>query len=99
MRQICKFCPKRDVRRHVPDLTVDIALAIESGTIPPTASVDDFNNLDMTILQNATRLRDPFDALEYGTQLSKYSSEFSSGTGNTSVNITPSTPPAEGSGN
>lgn len=90
MRQICKFCKETDLQVHVPELTVDIAKAIESGVIPPTPNIQDFNNLDIDTVANGVRLREPFDAIEAGVMLESFNREYTSGTGNIT---TPTVPP------
>lgn len=96
MFQECKFCKEKDVQLHVPSLSVDMRKAIESGTIPPTASVEEFNNMDIETAEGGVRLREPFDAIEYERQLAQASLEFSSGTPTNPITV--STSP-EGAGN
>lgn len=96
MFQECKFCKTKDVQQHVPSLTVDMRKAIESGTIPPTASVEEFNNMDIETAEGGIRLREPFDAIEYERQLAQASTEFRSGTPTNPISV--STPPT-GEGN
>ena len=96
MFQECKFCKEKDLQQHVPSLCVDMRKAIESGTIPPTASVEEFNNMDIETAEGGVRLREPFDAIEYERQLAQASIEFRSGTSTSTTQM--STPP-NGDGN
>lgn len=93
MIQVCKFDKVKDLQKHVPSLSVDIAKAIDSGGIISTLVPQDFNNMDIEIVQNSTRLREPFDAFEYQVSLQTARQEFSSGTGNNPTPIPP-TPPS-----
>ena len=82
MRQICKFCKETDLQVHVPALHTDIAKAIENGGVINGSVPTDFNLMDIEHAENATRLREPFDALDYNATLTQASVSFSSGTGN-----------------
>lgn len=93
MFQECKFDKKKDLQEHVPSLAIDFAKCIESGTIPPTADPQEFNNMEIETAENGVRLREPFDALEYEQKLAAASIEFKSGTGNNPTPIV--TPVAE----
>lgn len=63
MKQICKFNSKRDIRKTVPDMFVDLAGAIESGVVLDTGMIAEHNDIDdpSSVIG---RVRDVFDAYE-----------------------------------
>lgn len=63
MRYTCKFNPARDIQATVPDMSVDLAGAIETGVVLDTGMIAEHNDIDSpaSILG---RVRDVFDAFE-----------------------------------
>lgn len=63
MIQICKFNPARDIRKTVPDMSVDLASAIASGVVLDTGMIAEHNDIDSPS-SVIGRVRDVFDAFE-----------------------------------
>lgn len=63
MRQICKFNASRDIRKTVPDMSVNLAAAIESGVVLDTGMIAEHNDIDSPS-SVIGRVRDVFDAFE-----------------------------------
>lgn len=63
MIQICRFNPKRDFQKTVPDMSVDLAAAIESGVVLDTGMIAEHNDIDSPS-SVIGRVRDVFDAFE-----------------------------------
>lgn len=63
MRQICKFNSYRDFRKSVPDMSVDLAAAIESGVVLDTGMIVEHNDIDSPS-SVIGRVRDVFDVFE-----------------------------------
>lgn len=63
MRYTCKFNSKTDIQRVMPDMSVDLKSAIETGVVLDTGTVAEHNDIDdpSTIYG---RVRDCFDAFE-----------------------------------
>ncbi|MCR5352563.1 MAG: hypothetical protein K6E35_08765 [Bacteroidales bacterium] len=63
MRYICKFNPKTDIKKVMPDMSVDLKSAIETGVVLDTGTVAEHNDIDdpSTIYG---RVRDCFDAFD-----------------------------------
>lgn len=63
MRYICEFNPITDIQRVMPDMSVDLKSAIETGVVLDTWTVAEHNDIDdpSTIYG---RVRDCFDAFE-----------------------------------
>lgn len=59
----CEFDPTRDITRTIPDMSVDLAGAIETGVVLDTGTIAEHNDIDSpaSILG---RVRDCFDAFE-----------------------------------
>lgn len=63
MRQFCKFNSNRDFRKSVPDMSVNLAAAIESGVVLDTGMISEHNDIDSPS-SVIGRVRDVFDAFE-----------------------------------
>lgn len=63
MLQFCRFNPKRDIKKTVPDMSVDLAAAIESGVVLDTGMIAEHNDIDSPS-SVIGRVRDVFDAFE-----------------------------------
>lgn len=63
MRYTCKFNPVTDIQRVMPDMSVDLKAAIETGVVLDTGTVAEHNDIDdpSTIYG---RVRDCFDAFD-----------------------------------
>ena len=63
MRYTCKFNPTTDIQRVMPDMSVDLKSAIETGVVLDTGTVAEHNDIDdpSTIYG---RVRDCFDAFD-----------------------------------
>lgn len=59
----CEFDPQRDICKTIPDMSVDLAAAIESGVVLDTGTIAEHNDIDSpgSILG---RVRDCFDAFD-----------------------------------
>lgn len=58
-----KFNPQKDIMRAVPDMSVDLAAAIESGVVLDTGMISEHNDIDSPA-SVIGRVRDVFDAFE-----------------------------------
>lgn len=58
-----KFNPQKDIMRAVPDMSVDLAAAIESGVVLDTGMIAEHNDIDSPA-SVIGRVRDVFDAFE-----------------------------------
>lgn len=63
MRQICKFNSVCDLQKTVPDMSVDLEGAIESGIVLDTGMIAEHNDIDNPA-SVIGRVRDVFDAFE-----------------------------------
>lgn len=63
MRQNCKFNSKSDFKESAPNLTVNLAQALESKAIPSTGTEVEHNELE-TSSAIGMRVRDNFEAIE-----------------------------------
>lgn len=63
MRYTINFDSSRDIQAPVPDMSVDLAAAIESGVVLDTGMIVEHNDIDnpSSVLG---RVRDVFDAFE-----------------------------------
>lgn len=64
MRYICLFNPDRDIQPTVPDMSVDLAGAIETGVVLDTGMIAEHNDIDSPA-SIIGRVHDAFDAIEY----------------------------------
>lgn len=63
MKQVCKFCPDRDLGEVVPGLAVDLEKAIETGVVLDTGVLEQHNDInDPKAI--VTRVKDAFHAIE-----------------------------------
>lgn len=63
MKQVCKFNSVRDIQKTVPDMSIDLAAAIESGVVLDTGMIAEHNEIDNPACIIG-RVRDVFDAFE-----------------------------------
>ena len=63
MRYLPKFDSVRDFQKTVPDMSVDLAAAIDSGVVLDTGMVVEHNDIDNPA-SLVGRVRDVFDAFE-----------------------------------
>lgn len=63
MRQFCNFDSLRDFKKTVPDMSVDLAAAIDSGVVLDTGMIAEHNDIDSPA-SVIGRVRDVFDAFE-----------------------------------
>lgn len=63
MRYTCKFNPVRDIQATVPDMSVDLAGAIETGVVLDTGMIAEHNDIDSPA-SIIGRVSDVFDAFE-----------------------------------
>lgn len=63
MRQFCNFDSLRDIKKTVPDMSVDLAAAIDSGVVLDTGMIAEHNDIDSPA-SVIGRVRDVFDAFE-----------------------------------
>lgn len=93
MKQICNFSPEKDIVQHRPSLCIDINQVFDTMEMPSTGAFDvDFDNIDNTD-SIGPRIENTFDAIEYGIALNENirSQEYTSGTGNNTTPVIPST--------
>lgn len=64
MRYTCKFNPVRDIQPTVPDMSVDLAGAIETGVVLDTGMIAEHNDIDSPA-SIIGRVHDAFDAIDY----------------------------------
>lgn len=64
MKQICKFVSGRDIVQTVPGLQVNISDSIDFHRIQDT-SVPSMYNGQQDISEVGTRIREPFDVIEF----------------------------------
>lgn len=64
MKQICKFSSGRDIVQTVPGLHVNIPDSIDYHRIQDT-SVPSMYNGQQDLSEVGTRIREPFDVIEY----------------------------------
>lgn len=59
----CEYDPMRDIAKVVPDLSVDLVAAIETGVVLDTGTIAEHNEIDdpSSVIG---RVRDCFDAFE-----------------------------------
>lgn len=59
----CDYDPQRDIAKVVPDMSVDLAAAIETGVVLDTGTIAEHNEIDdpSSVIG---RVRDCFDAFE-----------------------------------
>lgn len=58
------FNPDRDIQPTVPDMSVDLAGAIETGVVLDTGMIAEHNDIDSPACIIG-RVRDAFDAIDY----------------------------------
>ena len=63
MRYLPKFDSVRDIQKTVPDMSVDLAAAIDSGVVLDTGMIVEHNDIDNPA-SIVGRVRDVFDAFE-----------------------------------
>lgn len=63
MYRICKFNPAKDIMKTVPDMSVDLAAAIDSGVVLDTGMIAEHNDIDSPA-SVIGRVHDVFDAFE-----------------------------------
>lgn len=63
MRYFPKFDSARDIQKTVPDMSVDLAAAIDSGVVLDTGMIVEHNDIDNPA-SIVGRVRDVFDAFE-----------------------------------
>lgn len=63
MRYSCPFDSSRDIRKTVPDMSIDLAAAIESGVVLDTGMIAEHNDIDSPA-SVIGRVRDVFDAFD-----------------------------------
>lgn len=64
MRYTCVFNEQRDYQPAVPDMSVDLAAAIETGVVLDTGMIAEHNDIDSPA-SIIGRVHDAFDAIEY----------------------------------
>lgn len=68
MIQDCKYNPITDIQEVVPDMSIDIDAAVESGVVLDLGVVAEPNGIeDVNSIQG--RVRDVFDAMVYESKL------------------------------
>lgn len=63
MRFSCSFDSVRDIQKAVPDMSVDLAAAIDSGVVLDTGMIAEHNDIDSPA-SIIGRVQDVFDAFE-----------------------------------
>lgn len=63
MRYSCKYNPDLDIMATVPDMSIDLAGAIESGVVLDTGMIAEHNDIDSPA-SIIGRVHDAFDAIE-----------------------------------
>lgn len=59
----CEYDPKKDIAKVIPDMSVDLAAAIETGVVLDTGTIAEHNEIDDPSCVIG-RVRDCFDAFE-----------------------------------
>lgn len=60
---VCTFDSRRDIQKTVPDMSVDLAAAIDSGVVLDTGMIAEHNDIDSPACIIG-RVSDVFDAFE-----------------------------------
>lgn len=63
MKSICKFNPKTDYVKSVPNLSINLSSAMENGVVPSSGNVPDHNGLEHSS-DIGPRAQDPFEAID-----------------------------------
>lgn len=94
MAEICKYNEKRDIKRVVSGLAVNINDVLRTGVVRDNTDVIDYNNIDNP--ENIVgRVESPFDAIEAQRAIKKYGKATKESTIKKEVTTPPSTPGSE----
>lgn len=63
MKSICKFNPKTDYTKSVPNLSINLSSAMENGVVPSSGNVPEHNGLEHSS-DIGPRAQDAFEAID-----------------------------------